>query len=511
MRSPLLALSWELVARRRWTLPLASALVVVLPLVAWLCGAQPTNVLGMGVVLLLYPGIIFIADLCLGNDGPLEGRASVFPRRLFRLPVPAWVLVAPPLLLGTCALALGGAILTLTIPRLLNENSPGLWPGLLAAVCVAWLQALCWSPFPLPWLRLAALSFLLPAVVGSVIAFSCLPAGVPEIVLLPLLALAYFVAHRGVRLARSGVGLEEPAFQHGGESIPEGALAAPRAWKPFAAAFDAQLWLEWRQAWPGLVILGVALLWVVPVMLMLPITLEKLDGLPGVKSTVDAVGVGWLVAAVALLAPLYTALCLGPSLGRLRWQRERSEMSSFLSSKPIDNQTLLRVKFWFLAWIMAGASALAWLVTLLSSLATGRVAEMAERLSYWCGGPAVAVLALVGGLLGMAALGWLWMAGGLWGGLWGKWWPVGTALLTSVTFATTPVTGHVWLAAPAVLINAAFMVPLIQRSRLWPLIAGLILATATSALVGWWPVAVLLWPWPGLLIAPVAIDCNRHR
>lgn len=498
MNSAFRALIWELLARRGWPLVALLAGSVFLPLSVWLVGPIP-DLLGFGFLLLLIPGIAFVGDVSLGSDGPLTARASLFPRRLFRLPVSAWCLGAAPLVLGT--LVLGGVVvvLTLALTALRPGVTPsvGVWPGLLVAVGVAWIQALTWSPFPLPWLRVVGVVALFPAVVFLGIGCAHLPARLAEAALLILLGLAYLVAVRGVRLARHGVGVDEPAPAE---------AAAPRERPAFTSVFNAQLWLEWRQVGRELLLLSVNVLWAVPVMVLLPYALANLEPLPETKAVLETFGVGWLVASVPLLGTLALALVLGPDLGRLRWRRAGFGMASFLASKPVANETLVRVKMVFLAQVIGAASVLAWFLALIWSLATGRVGEMAERVTHWVGPFAAPVP--VAGLLGLATLAWLWAAGGLWAGLWGRWWSVLASMVPTVTFVSAFLTRHYWLAALAVVGHAACMTPLLRRVPAAGLVA-VVLAVCTLA--GWWPVAVLLWPVPGLLVARVALEANRHR
>lgn len=497
MTNPLFALAWELYARRRAALLLAAAYTALLPLGVYLLDGRDLDLVGAGFIgFLVFPVPVFVAAVCLGGGGPLEGRPSLFPRRLFRLPVPAWALVAAPLALATVVPVVAGSAVVWALSRRHGVDVPLLWPGMLAAASVVWLQALCWSPFPLPWLRPVGLCLVVVAAVAAAANFGQLPDGVPEAALVVVLGLGYAVAHRGVRLARYGVGLDDPA---------EPAVAAT-ARPAFASPFAAQRWLEWRLVQADLLVLAVTtLIWVVPVAVMVPGALQKLAGIPGVDAAVDAIGVGWLSAAAPLLMPLVFVASLGSGLGRLGGRRDRFAMPAFLATKPIDDATLLRAKYGHLALLVGAATVLGVVLALVSSVANGRLGEMAERVTQG-GGPF-----LVGGLAGAAALAWLWAVGSLWSGLWGPWWAPLPGLVAVGVFLGAVPGGLAWLAALAVVADVAVMAPLIRRTPAWPICVALAAGAAGATLAGWWPVALVLWPAVGLPLAPVALAANRHR
>ncbi len=494
MTYPLLALTWELCARRRGLLRLAAAYTALLLLGAWLLDTRHGDLLGVGFIgFLLFPVPAFVGAVCLGGNGPLEGRASLFPRRLFRLPVPTWGLVAPPLLLGTVVSAIVWTALVSALSHRRGLDLSVMWPGLLVAASVAWVQALTWSPFPLVWLRIGSLALLVLAAIGGAVGLGYLPAGMPEAVLVATLGLAYLVAHHGVRLARHGVGMDDPLEP----------VVASTAREPFASPAAALLWREWRLVRVEVFFLAVSsLIWVVPVALMTPAALRNLAGSPPVDAAVDAVGIGWLAAAVPLLMPLCVVAVLGSGLGRLGDRRDRFVVSPFLATKPIDNATLLRVKWGLLARLVIGGAVLGAILALVCSVTNGRLGEMAERLT---------VPALIGGVVGAAALAWLWAAGSLWSGLWGKWWAPLPGLVAVGAFLVGVQAGLAWLAVLAIVVHVAGMTPLLRRTSVWPLLVVLAVGAIGVTLAGWWPVAVPLWAALGLPLAPTALAENRHR
>src|SRR5262249_54393221 len=147
-------------------------------------------------------------------------------------------LVGWPMLYGVLVLGLGWVCYVRLVVWPSGSQLPLAWPALLLACCLAWLQALSWSPFPLPWLRVVAAAGVLPGVgVGALLARACeVPGGVVRGALGALTLLAYAVAVAGVARARRG---EAPSW---GWSISWGSGEGPR----FSSAGQAQRWLEWR-------------------------------------------------------------------------------------------------------------------------------------------------------------------------------------------------------------------------------------------------------------------------
>jgi len=90
-------------------------------------------------------------------DARLEARKSGFPARLWHLPLRTTALVGWPMLWGTAVLALVSLSLAWGLKPLFQlgwDWDPSLgWLALMPVVVLACMQALIWSPFPLPWIR----------------------------------------------------------------------------------------------------------------------------------------------------------------------------------------------------------------------------------------------------------------------------------------------------------------------------------------------------------------------
>src|SRR5258705_1192346 len=148
----------------------------------------------------------FLAVFSYGLTGDLAARPSMYPARMFTLPVTTGALAGWPMLYGTASLA----ILWLAT-RMLGVwpsefGVPMIWPGLLAASLLAWTQALTWMPYPLPGLRVIVTVLWLTVI--DAIVMVALEYKARESVMLAILAphvpLAYFAARLAVARGRRG-------------------------------------------------------------------------------------------------------------------------------------------------------------------------------------------------------------------------------------------------------------------------------------------------------------------
>src|SRR5207249_6950961 len=106
----------------------------------------------------------FLAVFSFGLSGDLAARQSMYPTRLFTLPVSTAALVAWPMLYGGIAMVmlwLATRAFVLWPPGI---PVPVIWPALLAPALLAWTQSLMWMPYPLPGLRVIVAVFCLGAI-----------------------------------------------------------------------------------------------------------------------------------------------------------------------------------------------------------------------------------------------------------------------------------------------------------------------------------------------------------
>ncbi|MCI0462629.1 MAG: hypothetical protein L0Z62_37240 [Gemmataceae bacterium] len=416
MRSPTLALMWHFWYRHRLGLAIVAAFLAGCVALA---AALPAGSFGLSDGLMLSMlfsfGLVYVAAVfAYGFDGPIETRESGYPARLFTLPVWTGALVGVPMLQGPLATSLLWVAWCQFVLRPVGLEVPLGLTALTVAAFVACLQALLWTPFGLPWVRILV---AIPVLVALILVPVLAPAyGIPEALLAGVLAAliptAYLVALAGVRRARRG---DVPAW---GEWLRPalGTLARMRLWsgarepRPFASAARAQLWFEWRchvSSFPltvgcVLVILLAYIFWLEP-------------------RPENKIRVGW----VLLYQPLLFAALQGLSLGRSAssWKLGL-QMSAFNATRPLTCSELVAAKFkaaalgTLAAWALVAVAGLVWL------LHTGAY----ERVpALWDGlvaaqGPlkagAVVVMAVAVPLL----LTWALLAGQMYLGLTGRKW-----------------------------------------------------------------------------------------
>src|SRR5207244_3636529 len=196
--------------------------------------------------------IFLLAVFSFGLDGDFAGRPSIYPRRLFTLPVTTSSLAGWPMLYGAVAVAglwLATALLALWPSGL---HVPLIWPALLAVAFLAWIQALTWMPYGLRGMRVITLMLWL--IVAEAILMLAMKLNVADRVmvafLLPHPPLAYLAARFAVGRARRGdvpdwLGM----FARRGQAADLPAFASPAR---------AQFWFEWRRdGWSLPVLVGI--------------------------------------------------------------------------------------------------------------------------------------------------------------------------------------------------------------------------------------------------------------
>src|SRR5688500_4557003 len=193
MRTAAAAIAWEFRARHRWGVrALAVYVAVLIAIKIALVASGRTVTLESGwsfalvvVVPLTTTFFYFLAMFSYGLAGDLAARPSMFPPRLFSLPVTTGALAGWPMLYGTIAMAVLWAVTRLFAPFPAEFDVPIVWPGLLAASLIAWTQALTWMPYPLPGMRVIVTILSLTAL--DAVVFTALELKVSELVMLGFL------------------------------------------------------------------------------------------------------------------------------------------------------------------------------------------------------------------------------------------------------------------------------------------------------------------------------------
>jgi len=323
--------------------------------------APPNGLAAFIVVPMTFAGFYVIGIFTFGLSGDLAARESIFPRRLFTLPLTSAALAGLPMLYGCAAMA-SLWIVAATVARFIGSDiaMPWIWPMLFAAAVMAWMQALTWMPYGIRGLRVVVAVFVLCAI--DLIVFAAINLHVADSTLIALLApqlpIAYLVAWYAVARARRG---EVPGWWTA-EREPSGergrpAAASRRESRAFRSAADAQAWFEWRRygkTLPALVAL------VVPAELVLLF-------IPGN----DTAPIVFEVVIIALTTPPFLAVFAAPAL---------STATPYLGRRPLSSADLIAAKIRMTVW----STLAAWVVNIIlicgALLLSGRMAVVAERL-----------------------------------------------------------------------------------------------------------------------------------
>ncbi|HEY6139979.1 MAG TPA: hypothetical protein VI670_19660 [Thermoanaerobaculia bacterium] len=528
MRSPAAAIAWEFRRRHRWGLLALLVYLAVLAAVKIVVGhpvdfkSEQTFALVV-VVPLTATFLYFLGVFSFGLSGDIAARQSMYPARLFTLPVTTAALAGWPMLYGAAAMAaLWLATRFLAIwPS--DAVVPVFWPALLAVSLLAWTQALTWMPYPLPGLRVAVTMLWLGTI--DTIVLIALEKKTPEPVMLafvaPQVPLAYLMARYAVARARHGAVVE-----CGGHAA---ALTAPARPAHSTSPARAQAWLEWRQhgrALPAMVAI------VLPLDLLLLFAFH------------EAPSIIFEILAAALLAPPVMATFVAATVS--------GRVTPFLAARPMTSAALIGAKLKIALW----STVIAWSLVLVAIPIALELSGTMPIVAGWAndtirifGLPRTIALALLALLLLMAST-WKQLVQSLYIGMSGREWLVKTSLFATLALISVALPAGHWLIqnrnAMATLWNAfpwiaAVMVCVKIAAAVWiagrlhsrglmrrrTLLLGAIswdaLVLAFSALLAWIVptllfrayflvlVAMLAVPLARLVAAPLALDWNRHR
>jgi hypothetical protein len=246
MRSAAGAFAWQF-RRYLWPLvPMTGYLVVMGLALPSIIGDRPVRFGDEVAAMVLVPFSIlffyYLAAFSFGLTGDLGARQSIYPARMFTLPITSAALAGWPMLYGA------GAMVTLLLTTIVLSRElwridvPVLWPTALGAVFLAWTQALTWMPYGIAGMRVAltvAWLIMLDAVVITAIELRISEASMVAF-LAPQLPLAYLTAWYAVARARRGEVPDWRVFGRDGRR--------QRYQRAFAGPAQAQAWFEWRRS-----------------------------------------------------------------------------------------------------------------------------------------------------------------------------------------------------------------------------------------------------------------------
>lgn len=246
MRSAAAAIGWQFHQRHRWVLvPLAGYLLLLAALKRLGVSFGDEEAFAFVVIVpMTVTYIYFLAVFSFGLDGDLAARHSIYPARMFALPITNGALAGWPMIYGTVAAAVLWLAMRVVAVWPKGVTVPVIWPALLAASLLAWTQALTWMPYALPGLRVVVTILWLALI--DTIAMVALQLRVPEPVMLAILAphipFAYITARFAVGRARRG---EVPDWRAMFGRPARTADILLRG-DDFSSATRAQTWFEWR-------------------------------------------------------------------------------------------------------------------------------------------------------------------------------------------------------------------------------------------------------------------------
>lgn len=533
--------AWEFGHRYRWGLLVIAAYVITM-LTTWLLGiewaqpvdASPARFIGT-IAVPLWSAVMFLLPVfSFGLTGDLAARQSMYPLRLFTLPVTSTALAAWPMLCGTISMAvLAQAARLASWPA---EIEPPFWLVLYAPAFLAWAQVLMWVSYPVRGVRVVAVvSWLIVMDIIAIIAVELKPSEtLMAAILVPQLPVAYWAARTAVCRARRG---EVPDWS--GAFTPLASLALLLAQRgPFRSPMGAQTWYEWQQHG-----------WSLPVLVtfVLPFAL----GLLFLDRNAPAFVI--ISLAVVALTPPIMASFVASTIRRASPRGDDYGLAPFLATRPLTSAALINAKL----RVSIVSTIITWVVVItvvplaLSLSDTWPIViERARDLHDLIGRPrAIAITVLA--VLALVATTWKRLVTSLYVGLSGRPWLVRTHIGVTMVLLVVAIPFVQWIgenpreivvrildAVPvaagvlvAVKMSAAgWIATRLDRSRLieprallgtaavW--LAAVLALYAVFAWIADTPhipryvlvlIAILAVPLTRLSAAPLALASNRHR
>jgi hypothetical protein len=545
MRSHAAAIAWEFRQRHRWGLMALTGYLLVLATIRLLIlgGGQRVNFDNtesfalVVVVPLTSTFMYFLAVFSFGLAGDLAARQSMYPARMFTLPVTTAALAGWPMLDGMAAMMILWLATRFLSVWPSGVEVPVIWPALLAAALLAWTQALTWMSYPLPGLRVIV-TVLWLAVIDAVVLVA-LHYKAPEPVMLAILAphvpLAYFAARFAVARARRG---DVPDWSGLFHRLGHIADVLPRQRDHFSSPARAQVWFEWRRHGRSLPAL---------VGILLPFELALLF----IFSDTPAIVIETLL--IALLTPPFMAAFVAATVSRSnRHGSDSFGMTPFIATRPLTSASLIAAKL----EATIRSTLAAWLLVLVAiplalklSGTSTLVIEWAYEVVEVFGMPRAVAIVLLG-FLALLASTWKQLVQSLYIGSSGREWVVKASVFGALSILAIigPLAHWIsrdrdvqvalwnaipWIAAVLVCIKLSAAAWIAVRLHAGRLIRArtLVIGAASWSVQVFVLYALLTWIFPTLIIrgyflalvailgiplarlsaAPLALAWNRHR
>src|SRR5437660_6166862 len=371
MRSPALAIGWEFRRRHRWGLMAVAGYLFVVAMIRFVILEPGEPVLVDSVrfaalvsVPLTTTFVYLLAVFSFGFAGDLAARHSMYPARMFTLPVTNAALVGWPMLYGTAAMAILWLAARLFAVWPSGIEIPLIWPALLAAALLAWTQALTWMPYGLPGIRLIVAVLCLAALDTVVLLAIHFKAREPVMlaILAPQIPLAYVAARFAVARARRG---DVPDWRGAFASLAQITHVSSRRREHCTSPASAQAWFEWRQygrSLPG---------WVA---ILLPFELVLLWVAGDSNSLV------FTILLAVLLTPPFMATFAAAAVSKSSPDASDSYgVNPFIATRPLTNAELVAAKLKMAVWSTIAAWVLLLIAVALALRHPGTAPVLRER------------------------------------------------------------------------------------------------------------------------------------
>lgn len=543
MRSPALAIAWEFRQGHRVALIVLAALILVLGMIRLLIPGPwepieldtPNETAALLILPVSVTFLYLLAVFSFGLAGDLAARSSIYPARMFTLPVTTRALAGWPMLYGAAAMT-GLWIATVLFALLaFGIDAPLIWPGLLAVVFLAWTQALMWMPYGLPGLRVIVAVLWLISLDAAVLL--AIHYEVPEPLLVaflaPQLPLAYLVACSAVARARRG---DVPDWRGAFSRLGQIADLLPRRQERFSSPARAQMWFEWRRHGRRLPVL---------MCLLLPFELALLFIASDDRPELVVYPLLGVLLTPPCMAGFASATMKANSDVRHSWG-----VTPFDAMRPLTSAALVAAQLKVAIWSTLAAWLLVVIAIPLALTASSTWPVVIERTTRWFEAEgtlrAVAIVLLV--FLGSLGATWKQLVQNRYIGLTGREWVVKASILFALSYLVVfgPLVGWIlslyvmalatnalpWIATALIGLKLSVAAWIAMRLHRWRLLSDgtlvtvaacwLVVVLALYGLLSWLVttpliplsllalVAVLAVPLARLSAAPLALAWTRH-
>lgn len=543
MRTPAAAIAWEFRGRHRWGLVALAGYLVLLAMIkliepGWTFTMDSAERFGVVVMVPLTTTFLYVLTVfSFGLSGDVAGRPSLYPARMFTLPVSTTALTLWPMLYGAFAMAILWLATRFLAVWPSGVDIPTIWPALAAVSLLVWTQALTWMPYGLPGLRVILAVLWLGTIDTMVLLALQYHASEPVMVAIvaPQIPLGYLAARHAVARARRG---DVPDWRaRSSLRIPTEAVPAGR--RPgFASPARAQAWFEWRRhGWTLPALVGI----------LLPFELALLWLAKGAPAFL------FELLFLVLITPPFMAAFTGWSASRPHPHVGDSYgVTPFSATRPLTSAELIGAKLTIAMWSTLASWGLVLVTTTLALAWSGTlpvVMERAQRMHDAIGTPRTVVLVLL--FLGaFIVLTWKQLIQSLYIVLTGREWLIKGSVLLTLTFLillgpllqwigdSPGVQRALWNMVPLILAGlvslkisaAAWLAARLNRHQLLgdrALLAGAacwcVTVLALYGVLVWFfytpfvaryvlaLIAILAVPLTRLWAAPLALAWNRHR